>query len=65
MGQSWKVEKHTGSLMELQRDERVLQIAQPIDAKARFIFAQLRVGQILHDPMVHILTGNDMFSDAD
>jgi len=57
MGGSWKVETHTGDLMELQRDGEFLEIEKPIEAGARLIFVTLRVGQLLSDDMVRILTG--------
>ena len=57
MGQSWKVEKHTGDLMELERDGEMLEIELPIEPGARLIFVTLRVGQVVQDDMVRILTG--------
>jgi hypothetical protein len=57
MGQSWKVEKHTGDLVELERDGEFLEIEKPIEPGARLIFVTLRVGQVLDDAMVRILTG--------
>jgi hypothetical protein len=57
MGQSWKVEKHTGDLMELERDGEMLEIEIPIEPGARLIFVTLRVGQVVQDDMVRILTG--------
>jgi hypothetical protein len=49
------VQKPTGSLIELQRGGEVLEIEQPTDPRAKLLFARLRVGQIVHEPMVVIL----------
>jgi len=57
MGQSWKVEKHTGDLMELERDGEFLEIEMPIEPGPRLLFVTLRVGQVVDDAMVRILTG--------
>jgi hypothetical protein len=57
MGQFWKVEKHTGDLLELERDGELLEIELPIEPGARLIFVTLRVGQVVPDDMVRILTG--------
>jgi len=54
---SWKVEKYTGDLMELQRDGEFMEIEMPVEPRAHLIFATLRVGQLLSDDMVRILTG--------
>jgi hypothetical protein len=59
MGQSWKVEKHTGDLMELERDGELLEIETPIELGARLIFVTLREGQVVQDDMVRIMTGAD------
>ena len=59
MGQSWKVEKHTGDLMELERDGELLEIEMPIEPGARLIFVTLRRGQLVQDDMVRIMTGAD------
>jgi hypothetical protein len=45
MGHSWKVEKHTGDLMELERDGELQEIELPIEPGARLIFVTLRAGQ--------------------
>ena len=57
MGQSWKVEKHTGDLVELERDGEMLEIEMPLEQGARLIFVTLRVGQVVDEAMVRILTG--------
>ena len=57
MGQSWKVGKHTGDMMELERDGELLEIEMPIEPGARLIFVTLRVGQVVDDAMVRMLTG--------
>jgi hypothetical protein len=57
MGQSWRVEKHTGDLVELERDGELLEIEMPIEQAAHLIFVTLRVGQVVDDAMVRILTG--------
>jgi hypothetical protein len=59
MRHSWKVEKLTGDLMELERDGEVLEIELPIEPGARLIFVTLRVGQAVPDNMVRILTGQN------
>jgi hypothetical protein len=53
----WKVEKNAGDLLELERDGELLEIARPLNPVARFIFESLRVGQIVHDPLVQLLPG--------
>jgi hypothetical protein len=59
MGRSWRVEKHTGNLMELERDRELLEIEMPIELGARLIFLTLRTGQVVQDEMVRIMTGAD------
>jgi hypothetical protein len=57
MPKSWKVESQKGGLVELERDGEFLEITIPIETGARLIFLTLRVGQIVEDDMVRILTG--------
>ena len=59
MGRSWKVEKYTGDLVELERDGELLEIEMPIEPGARLIFVTLRVGQVVQDEVVRIMTGAD------
>lgn len=59
MQRSWKVQSRTDNLLELQRDGEILEIERPIDQAARFVFAGLRVGQLVHDDLIRILTGED------
>ena len=57
MRHSWRVEKLTGDLMELGRDGELLEIEKPFEFEARLLFMTLRVGQIVDDAMVRMLTG--------
>jgi hypothetical protein len=59
MGQSWKVEKHTGDLVQLERDGELLEIEKPMEPGAHLIFVTLRVGQVVDDAMVRIMTGEN------
>jgi hypothetical protein len=52
-----KVEKLRGDLMELGRDGELLEIEKPFEFEARLLFMTLRVGQVVDDAMVRILTG--------
>jgi hypothetical protein len=57
MRHSWKVEKLTGDLLELERDGELLEIEKPFELEARMLFMTLRVGQVVDEAMVRMLTG--------
>jgi hypothetical protein len=55
MRRLWKVDKHTGNAVELERDGEFLEIELPNEPGSRLIFLTLREGQIVHDEMIQIL----------
>ncbi len=57
MAQSWRVERHNGYLVELERDGEVLEIELPDETGARLNFTTLCAGQVVADDMVRSLIG--------
>lgn len=54
---TWQVVQHTGESVELERLGELLQIERPIELGARLIFMRLKVGQLVDETLVEILTG--------
>ena len=57
MAKPWKVEKHTGEQMVLERESEVLEIDIPNDPMLRRIFVEFRVGESVDENMLWVLLG--------